>query len=59
MEYIKQFEMNKIGSINMSKFLKRFIHVNGTFKKPYFTWNSFRPFSCLIYIVKKSYFQCQ
>ncbi len=37
MEYLKQFEMNKIG----------------TFKKAYFTWNSFRPFSCLIYIIKK------
>ncbi len=30
-----------------------FIYVNGTFKKPYFTQNSFEPFSCLIYIVNK------
>ncbi len=46
MEYLKQFETNKIGLFNKHvKLPKRFIHVNGTFKKPYFTWNSFKPFS--------------
>ncbi len=44
MECLKQFEMNKIGLFNE--------HVNGTFKKPYFTWNFFRPFSCW-YIINK------
>jgi hypothetical protein len=39
-------------SMNMWNFFKRFIHVNGTFKKPYFTWNYFRPFSCW-YIINK------
>jgi hypothetical protein len=61
MEYLKQFEMNKIELFNKHvKLPKKVYTCNGTFKKPYFTWNYFKPFSCLIHISQQiSYFQCQ
>jgi hypothetical protein len=47
MEHSKQFEINKIGLFNeYVKLPTKVLHVNGTFKKSYFTWNSFKPFSC-------------
>jgi hypothetical protein len=54
MECLKQFEINKIGLLNEHvKLPKKFYTCKWYIQKPYFTWNSFRPISCLIYIVNK------